>query len=363
MEVATLHYSNSLIDLNRLFGMQVMEVNELNLLRQEGVDAHLFTHTVKGHHDHIFEIPYSQNDKSLLDIPYYTRFVDMNPGADVLQGNATPLLAAFHPEKTVIRFDGFVELPLVSDNAVRAAYERVHYIFVSEFLKNFFIQRYPFLPRDKCHVLHNAVSDSLAASENNKSEKKRLLFCSRWISDKGIDILYDVLVDLEKKRNDYELFLVGGIHRARISKGISEREEKIKTQFARRKNVHVLGYLPHNELLEIFHSVDLLLFPSIWDEPFGLVPAEAGVAGIPTVAFAVGGVPEVICHGETGLLVTKSRFKKRNVKRYSRAIEKCLDDQSRLVEMGKKARQRCLEMFQWPNYAKKLLEIYSRVRE
>lgn len=362
MKVATLHYSNSVIDLNRLFGMQVMEVNELDLLRREGVEAHLFTHTVNGHHEHILEVPYYQNDKSLLDIPYYTRFIDMNPKADVLQGNATPLLAAFQPERTVIRFDGFVELPLTNDDGVRTAYERANYIFVSEFLKNIFLTRYPFLPKDKCHVLHNAVNDASPVNRENRPKKKRLLFCSRWISDKGIDILHDVLADLEKRRDDYELFLAGGLHQARMAKRIGEKEEKIKAKFAERKNVQVVGYLQQNELLEMFGSVDLLLFPSVWDEPFGLVPAEAGIAGVPTVAFSVGGVPEVISHKETGLLVKKSRFRRLNVRRYAAAVERCLDDESILMEMGERARQRCTERFQWNTYIKKLLAIYAQVK-
>ena len=64
----------------------------------------------------------------------------------------------------------------------------------------------------------------------------------------------------------------------------------------------VIGYVSHDELKSMLNKIDILLFPSLWDEPFGLVPAEAAMASTPTIAFSVGALPEVVIHNETGVL-------------------------------------------------------------
>ncbi len=57
---------------------------------------------------------------------------------------------------------------------------------------------------------------------------------------------------------------------------------------------------------EFLSSVDVLVVPSLWHEPFGLVLCEAISAGVPVVASAVGGIPEVIQHGQCGLLFDRA---------------------------------------------------------
>lgn len=59
----------------------------------------------------------------------------------------------------------------------------------------------------------------------------------------------------------------------------------------------------HDEKVALLGGADVLLFPIRWDEPFGLVMAEANAVGTPVVAFARGAVPEVVADGVTGILV------------------------------------------------------------
>jgi glycosyltransferase involved in cell wall biosynthesis len=53
---------------------------------------------------------------------------------------------------------------------------------------------------------------------------------------------------------------------------------------------------------ELMRHCDVLAVPSLWPEPFGLVGLEAGCVGLPSVGFAVGGIPEWLVSGETGEL-------------------------------------------------------------
>lgn len=67
--------------------------------------------------------------------------------------------------------------------------------------------------------------------------------------------------------------------------------------------VTLRGHLPHDELLEAIGRHRLLLNPVQWDEPFGMVVVESMAAGTPVVAFARGGIPEIIRDGVDGVLV------------------------------------------------------------
>ena len=63
-----------------------------------------------------------------------------------------------------------------------------------------------------------------------------------------------------------------------------------------------IGWVDSERRLELLRSVDLLAVPSLWPEPFGLVGIEAGCVGLPSVGYAVGGIPDWLVSGETGEL-------------------------------------------------------------
>ncbi len=62
------------------------------------------------------------------------------------------------------------------------------------------------------------------------------------------------------------------------------------------------GWIDSVALTSLFESSDLLVVPSLWPEPFGLVGPEAGSHGVPAAAFAVGGIPEWLTEGVNGAL-------------------------------------------------------------
>jgi glycosyltransferase involved in cell wall biosynthesis len=64
-----------------------------------------------------------------------------------------------------------------------------------------------------------------------------------------------------------------------------------------------LGVIPENEMPGLYAAVDVVTCPSIWDDPFPTVNLEAMAASRPVVASRVGGVPEAVQDGTTGLLV------------------------------------------------------------
>jgi len=68
------------------------------------------------------------------------------------------------------------------------------------------------------------------------------------------------------------------------------------------------GYLERRELYGLYRQCQIVALPTLWPEPFGRVPLEAGSARRPVVAFRLGGHEETIIHGTTGLLVERGDY-------------------------------------------------------
>src|SRR5207344_3338374 len=72
-------------------------------------------------------------------------------------------------------------------------------------------------------------------------------------------------------------------------------------------SVKFLGYIPDDKLDDVYRQADIFAMTSMPHkhsvEGFGLVYLEAGAHGLPVVAHDIGGVPEAVTHGKTGLLV------------------------------------------------------------
>jgi glycosyltransferase involved in cell wall biosynthesis len=117
--------------------------------------------------------------------------------------------------------------------------------------------------------------------------------------------------------------------------------------------VRFLGTVPRPALIRAYRAADLLVLPSIWQESYGLPVAEAMACGIPVLASASGGVPELIEDGTTGRL-----FPRLDTQALARALRELSADPARLREMGRAARARAERLLTWKRSAERLEEIY-----
>jgi glycosyltransferase involved in cell wall biosynthesis len=115
----------------------------------------------------------------------------------------------------------------------------------------------------------------------------------------------------------------------------------------------LLGF--RRDVPDLMRAVDVMCLPS-HREPFGLVYVEAALAEKPVIACHAGGAPEIIEHGDTGLLV-----RPQNVPDLTDAILSILDNRDRANAMGRCGRKLALERFTWPNYLTRLRDVYDRV--
>ena len=101
------------------------------------------------------------------------------------------------------------------------------------------------------------------------------------------------------------------------------------------RNVEFLGRQTDKALRDVVARARFLVMPSEWYEPCGLVVWEANALGRPAVASRIGGIPESIDEGETGLL-----FEAGNVDELAEKIASLFEDKARAIEMGRKGRER-----------------------
>jgi glycosyltransferase involved in cell wall biosynthesis len=117
------------------------------------------------------------------------------------------------------------------------------------------------------------------------------------------------------------------------------------------ERVHFLGYI--DDLAQIYQAADVFALASRGDA-FGLVLAEAGHFGLPSVSTRVGGIPEVIVHEETGLLVPPD-----DVTAFSGALARLMGDPALRAQLGSAAAARAQAMFTVERMARQFEETYA----
>jgi glycosyltransferase involved in cell wall biosynthesis len=104
--------------------------------------------------------------------------------------------------------------------------------------------------------------------------------------------------------------------------------------------VDFLGWVPHHRLGRVLAGAAVVVLPSRWQEPFGIIGLEAAAAGRPVAAFDVGGVREWLIPGQTGLIAPPG-----DVDALGRAVRELLDQPERADRMGRTARHSVADRF------------------
>jgi glycosyltransferase involved in cell wall biosynthesis len=148
---------------------------------------------------------------------------------------------------------------------------------------------------------------------------------------------------------------------------------KKKVEAARKDSSHPIIWipqmLPKREIISLYTHAAVFICPSVY-EPFGIINLEAMACETPVVASKVGGIPEVVVPGETGLLVPfqargAEDFEPADAGKFSRdlaaAANTLLDDAGLRRSMAKKARKRIEDHFAWSQVAKRTHQFYEEL--
>ena len=127
--------------------------------------------------------------------------------------------------------------------------------------------------------------------------------------------------------------------------------------------------LPKEEVIALYSHADVFVCPSVY-EPFGIINLEAMACETPVVASAVGGIPEIVVPGETGILVPieaegGGSVEPRDPEGFSRALAAAVNElmgaPERRAALGTAARARVLARFSWRSIAEQTLEFYREL--
>ena len=140
----------------------------------------------------------------------------------------------------------------------------------------------------------------------------------------------------------------------------------VKELSSTRAGVHwIQEMLPIEKIREILATATVFVCPSVY-EPLGIVNLEAMACEIPVVASAVGGIPEVVVDGETGLLVPYDpsqagdpEFVASFEKQFADKLNELTRDRARARQMGLAGRQRCIDEFSWEKIAQETVGVYE----
>ncbi|WP_448608986.1 glycosyltransferase family 4 protein [Geodermatophilus sp. URMC 60] len=132
--------------------------------------------------------------------------------------------------------------------------------------------------------------------------------------------------------------------------------ERVQALAAGLPRAHLTGFVEHPAVPAVLASLDVLVLPSAYEE-MGSVLTEAMASGLPVVASDVGGIPEVVRHGETGLLVPPG-----DVDALAAALDRLAADPGLRARLSVGARARAMD-YAWPRLAARVADVYARVRE
>lgn len=165
--------------------------------------------------------------------------------------------------------------------------------------------------------------------------RRFLLNAATFEHKKGQDVLVRAFAGVRRRHPDLELVLAG-------RRGPTlPRLRELVTELGLQDAVHFAVDLPHADTLATFREAEVFVLSSR-QEPFGIVLLEASYLGTPIVATAVGGVPEVVQHETSALLVPSE-----DVSALEDAILRVLDDAPLRTRLAANARRIALERFTW----------------
>ena len=181
-----------------------------------------------------------------------------------------------------------------------------------------------------------------------------VLFAGRIQPLKGVDIAIEAIAQtISPSGPSPTLLIVGGPSGPGSDDEIASLDA-LAQRLGVAARVHRVPPQPHDQLAAFYQASDVLVMPSR-SETFGLVAAEAQACGLPVVASAVGGLPYVVSHGRSGILVDGH-----DPADYARALAAVIYDRSTAERLGQGAIEHA-EQFSWPATADRLLELYRGI--
>lgn len=147
--------------------------------------------------------------------------------------------------------------------------------------------------KEKSITVINPITAQKTTPSRTATSRNNLLFVGQLVTGKGLDFLLNAMIKLEQSTT---LDIIGdGVQRQDL--------EQLSEELGLQDRVVFHGKIAHEKVEKYYQSSKILIVPSRWPEPFGMVGLEAMRHGLPVIAFDVGGIPEWLTDNKNGLLV------------------------------------------------------------
>lgn len=227
----------------------------------------------------------------------------------------------------------FFEMPKLNDVAMRFK----NFVVISNFMRNELIKNG--IDSSRVHLLP-AFVENFTEHKTNDVETLKILFAGQHVISKGLHLL---LESVAKMKKDFSLTILGEGARTPYFKELAK-------QYGIDSKVNFVGFV--SNVQDYYRACDVVVFPSLWQEPFGLVGIEAMANSIPVVAFDVGGVSDWLKDGFNGIAVEQ-----RNISAFASALDKLACDSAMREKVGENGRTFVAEKFSKEKFLKSILEL------
>ncbi len=189
------------------------------------------------------------------------------------------------------------------------------------------------------------------------TDKKILLYAGRLVEIKGVHYILEAMPELIKVDPSIVLIIAGS--------SLSPTSENLAYEarlrdLAEKVKGHVIfdSFITHEVIHTWYQIADILLVPSA-AEPFGLVNVEAMAVGTPVIGTNAGGIPEIIQHDKTGILIDPERV----VQELTWQVLKLLSNPEKIMKMGVDSALHVRAHFTWEHTAQRQLALYRELLE
>jgi starch synthase len=239
-------------------------------------------------------------------------------------------------------------------------------IAVSEGMRGDVLSAYPEVDPDRVHVVRNGIDTTLFAPRDDPAALRRLgidsalptvLFVGRVTRQKGLAHLLRAARQLPA--GVQLVVCASSPDEPAVAAEVAREMEEL--QAARPEVLWFDEPLARDDLVAVLSAATVFVCPSVY-EPLGIVNLEAMACGTAVVASAVGGIPEVVADGSTGLLVPYDVAAPEAFEAgLTEAVTRLVGDPALAAKLGEAGRRRAVEEFGWPAVARTTVAVYSTV--
>jgi alpha-maltose-1-phosphate synthase len=249
----------------------------------------------------------------------------------------------------------------------RAAYDGARAVIaVSQGMRAGILTAYPFVDPERVHVVYNGIDTVLyhpdpetdvLVREGVDRERPYVIFVGRITRQKGVAHLVRAAHHFDP---DTQVVLCAGApDTPEIGAEVAGLVRDL--QASRDGVLWIEQMLPRTDVVQLLSHARAFVCPSVY-EPLGIVNLEAMACRTPVVASDVGGIPEVVVDGESGLLVHYDPNDPEGFEDgLARAVNELVRDASRARDMGEAGRRRAVEEFGWDAVARRTVQVYEAV--